>query len=71
MAYKKFDIGEAIRFDVETNTHYLAHNGHQGLIRSIESYKKHKGPGTVVVYEIECECGSVLHPQAHHVALAR
>ena len=69
MGYRKFDIGEKVRFDVQSNTHYVSHNNHEGKITSIESYPKLRGAGTVVVYEMLCDCGRTLHPQAHHVKL--
>jgi hypothetical protein len=71
MSHKKFDIGEEVRFDPETNTHYRAHMGHVGKVVSIDTYPKVGGPGTVVVYEMACECGRKLHPQASHIELAR
>jgi len=70
MAYKKFEVGERVRFDAEANTHYYLHSNHSGEIVSIESYPKVRGAGTIVVYEMQCECGSTLHPQAHHVTMA-
>ena len=54
MSHKKFDIGEEVRFDPETNTHYRAHMGHVGKVVSIDTYPKVGGPGTVVVYEMAC-----------------
>jgi len=67
MGYRKFEIGEQVQFDPGANTHYPIHNGHVGKVTRIESYPKDSGPGTVVVYEMECECGRRLHPQASHV----
>jgi hypothetical protein len=71
MAYKKFEVGEEVQFDEEHNTHYIAHNGHTGKLVSVSSYPKNRGAGTVVTYEMKCECGSTLHPQANHVAPVR
>ena len=70
MAYKKFEVGEEVYFDKEANTHYPAHSGHTGRLVGISSYPKNRGAGTVVNYEVACECGSILHPQASHVMLA-
>jgi hypothetical protein len=67
MAYKKFEVGDQVHFDEESNTHYIAHGGHVGELVAIHSYPKNRGAGTVVTYEMKCECGSTLHPQAHHV----
>ncbi len=71
MAYKKFEVGEHVQFDKEHNTHYVAHNGHSGELVAVFSYPKTRGAGTVVTYEMKCECGSTLHPQAHHVTPVR
>jgi len=68
MAWKKFAIGDQVVF-CKTNKHYPIHNDHVGEILSIRSYPKTRGAGTRVIYEMKCECGSVLHPQAEHLSL--
>ena len=64
MSYKKFAIGAMVQFVHTTVPWYPMHHQHQGEIRNISVYPKLKGRGTIVRYEMQCECGTVLHPQA-------
>jgi len=70
MAWKKFIVGDYVFFDRGINKHYPAHNEHRGEILSIEILPKIRSAGTVVVYEMACECGSILHPRADHIFLS-
>jgi len=67
MGWKKFAIGDQVFFDVKTNKHYPVHDGHKGEILSMKVYPKIRYAGTRISYEMECECGSILHPLAEHI----
>lgn len=69
MTFKKFRIGDALVFDPAHNTHYPKHDDHQAVVVGVQTRRQNPrvGAGTIVTYEIQCDCGSVLHPQGPHI----
>lgn len=66
MAYKKFDVGAMVRFELH-HPYYPTHSGHSAVVMDVDTYPKRRHAGTVVVYEIQCCCDATLHPQGYHI----
>jgi len=64
---RKANAGDTVTFCLDDNglSQYWAHNGHMGIVWSIELRPQRHRQSARAVYTVECECGATLHPRAN------
>ncbi len=62
---RKANVGDTVAFKEDSHgaSSYWPHVKHQGIVISVTLKAQDHRPSRRAVYEIECECGAVLHPR--------
>ena len=63
---RKADTGDSIIFvaDGEGKSSNWPHVGHTAVVLSVELKTQRHRKSLRAIYEVQCECGTVLHPRA-------
>ena len=63
---RKANAGDNVTFiaDDEGKSSYWPHVGHTAVILSVELKPQRHRKSPRAIYEVECNCGTVLHPRA-------
>ena len=64
---RKADVGDMVVFiaDEENLSEYPPHVGHEGWVVQVELRAQRQRRSPRAIYEVECECGVLLHPRSN------